>query len=142
MLSTLAAENIISYLNSRTAQDPECLPVMRELSKIHVFEEARHRGYAHEYLKQSWPQAGTFKRSMARRYGLGTEMVAALPSLRFRQAIAVGKAFRSGLPVIFEVPEITEQGASEAASGSPAPATIGTGQATCSLARRGCRVVR
>ena len=83
MLSTLAAENIIGYLNSRTAQDPECHPVMRELSKIHIFEEARHRGYAHEYLKQNWSQVGTFKRSMARRYGLGTEMVAALPSLRF-----------------------------------------------------------
>ncbi len=40
---------------------------------------------------------------------MGADMVAALPSLRFRQAIAVGKAFRSGVPVIFEVPEITEQ---------------------------------
>ena len=47
---------------------------------------------------------------------MGTEMVAALPSLRFRQAIAVGKAFRSGVPVIFEVPEIreSEAGAEEA----------------------------
>lgn len=39
---------------------------------------------------------------------MGTEMAAALPSLRFRQAIAVGKAFRSGVPLIFEVPEIEE----------------------------------
>jgi hypothetical protein len=39
---------------------------------------------------------------------MGTEMIAALPALRFRQAIAVGKAFRSGIPVIFEVPEIHE----------------------------------
>ncbi len=39
---------------------------------------------------------------------MGTEMVAALPSLRFRQAVAVGKAFRSGVPMIFEVPEINE----------------------------------
>ncbi len=45
---------------------------------------------------------------------MGTEMVAALPSLRFRQAIAVGKAFRSGVPVIFEVPEILESGPVEA----------------------------
>lgn len=47
---------------------------------------------------------------------MGTEMVAALPSLRFRQAIAVGKAFRSGVPLIFEVPEIQEraEGESEA----------------------------
>ena len=40
---------------------------------------------------------------------MGAEMVTALPSLRFKQAIAVGKAFRSGVPVIFEVPEIQEQ---------------------------------
>jgi hypothetical protein len=39
---------------------------------------------------------------------MGAEMVAALPALRFRQAIAVGKAFRSGVSVIFEVPEIME----------------------------------
>ena len=39
---------------------------------------------------------------------MGAEMVTALPALRFRQAIAVGKAFRSGVPVIFEVPVIEE----------------------------------
>ena len=43
---------------------------MRELSKIHIFEEARHRAYAHQYLKQNWPYIGKFRRSMARRYGL------------------------------------------------------------------------
>jgi hypothetical protein len=70
MLSTLAAEDITGYLNRRTAQDPECHPVMRELSKIHMLEEARHRGYAHQYLRQNWPRIGNFRRSMARRYGL------------------------------------------------------------------------
>lgn len=44
--------------------------MMRELSKIHMIEEARHRGYAHQYLKQNWPRVGKFRRSMARRYGL------------------------------------------------------------------------
>jgi hypothetical protein len=39
---------------------------------------------------------------------MGAEMVASLPALRFRQAIAVGKAFRSGVPLIFEVPDIKE----------------------------------
>jgi|WetSurMetagenome_2_1015567.scaffolds.fasta_scaffold00300_14 uncharacterized protein len=39
---------------------------------------------------------------------MGAEMVVSLPVLRFRQAIAVGKAFRSGVPVIFEVPQIDE----------------------------------
>jgi uncharacterized protein len=39
---------------------------------------------------------------------MGTEMVQALPSLRFRQAVAVGKGFKTGAPVIFEVPDIQE----------------------------------
>jgi len=39
---------------------------------------------------------------------MGTEMVDTLPGLKFRQAIAVGKGFRTGIPIIFEVPEITE----------------------------------
>ncbi|MGP8270104.1 MAG: ATP-binding protein [Terracidiphilus sp.] len=54
---------------------------------------------------------------------MGSEMAAALPSLRFRQAVAVGKAFRSRVPMIFEVPEILEPDAETAAEapGEPAP---------------------
>jgi len=37
------------------------------------------------------------------------KMVSALSSLKFRQACAVGKAFKSGVPIIFEVPEIKEK---------------------------------
>jgi len=39
---------------------------------------------------------------------MGREMVEALPGLRRRQAIAVGKGFRMGIPVIVEIPEIQE----------------------------------
>jgi hypothetical protein len=39
---------------------------------------------------------------------LGKEMGETLPNLKFRQAIAVGKAFKSNVPLIFEVPEIKE----------------------------------
>jgi len=38
---------------------------------------------------------------------LGAEYIKALPTLKFRQAIAVGKAFKSNVPMIFEVPELT-----------------------------------
>lgn len=37
---------------------------------------------------------------------LGAEYIKALPTLKFRQAIAVGKAFKSNVPMIFEVPEL------------------------------------
>ena len=39
---------------------------------------------------------------------VGDDMVQALPNLGFRQGIAVGKAFKANLPLIFEVPEINE----------------------------------
>lgn len=39
---------------------------------------------------------------------MGAEMVNVLPNLRPRQAIGVGKAFTSKIPIIFHVPEIEE----------------------------------
>jgi uncharacterized protein len=39
---------------------------------------------------------------------MGPAMIDALQNLRPRQAVAVGKAFRNGLPTIFRVPNITE----------------------------------
>ena len=38
----------------------------------------------------------------------GDDIAKILPTLKFRQAIAVGKAFKSTIPLIFEVPEIDE----------------------------------
>jgi DNA helicase HerA-like ATPase len=39
---------------------------------------------------------------------VGDDMVQALPTLNFKQAIAVGKAFKANMPLIFEVPNIEE----------------------------------
>jgi DNA helicase HerA-like ATPase len=38
----------------------------------------------------------------------GQDIVYSLPKLKFRHAIAAGKAFKSNVPMIFEVPEIHE----------------------------------
>jgi len=38
----------------------------------------------------------------------GQDLVASLPKLKNRQAIAAGKAFRSNIPMIFEVPELPD----------------------------------
>src|SRR5262249_48509797 len=67
MLGTLAAEAITDYLNRRIAQDPECHTAMRELSRIHIVEEARHLGYAREWLKENWPRLNAFQKAWARR---------------------------------------------------------------------------
>jgi len=39
---------------------------------------------------------------------MGTAMAEILPNLKFRQAVAVGRGFRTGVPVKFEVPKISE----------------------------------
>jgi hypothetical protein len=46
---------------------------------------------------------------------MGADMVAALPGLKYRQAIVVGKGFRMGIPVIAEIPEIQEPEAADVA---------------------------
>ena len=66
IMGALIAEAMTDYLNRRTAQDPECHPVMRELSRIHIIEEARHIGYAREWLKGNWPKLGLVQREWTR----------------------------------------------------------------------------
>ncbi len=70
ILGTLAAEAVTDYLNRRIVQDPECHPAMRELSRIHIIEEARHLGYARQWLKENWPRLGPVRRAMAKRDAL------------------------------------------------------------------------
>jgi len=58
---------------------------------------------------------------------VGEEMTRSLPSLRFRQGIAVGKAFKANTPLIFEVPEISEASEQTAANKSIQPTAFGGG---------------
>jgi hypothetical protein len=67
ILGVLAAEAVTDYLNRRVIADPECHPAMRELSKIHMVEEARHLGYARQWLKENWPRIGSIQRAIAKR---------------------------------------------------------------------------
>ena len=66
IMGALIAEAVTDYLNRRVAQDPDCHPVMRELSRIHIVEEARHIGYAREWLKNNWPKLGLVQREWTR----------------------------------------------------------------------------
>jgi DNA helicase HerA-like ATPase len=58
----------------------------------------------------------------------GENISATLPNLKFRQAIAAGKAFKSNVPMIFEVPEIDEDNIIGEAS---AELTKGLNNPTC-----------
>lgn len=39
---------------------------------------------------------------------MGNDFLSVLPTLKFKTAIAMGKAFKSTVPMIFEVPNIEE----------------------------------
>lgn len=67
MLGTLAAEALTDHLNRRIVRDAECHPIMRQLSRIHIVEEARHLGYARQWLKKNWPRLGPVGRARAKR---------------------------------------------------------------------------
>jgi len=53
-VGVLAAEATTDYLNRRVMQDPECHPIMRQIARIHVIEEARHLGYARHWLDENY----------------------------------------------------------------------------------------
>jgi para-aminobenzoate N-oxygenase AurF len=62
----LAAEQTTDYLNRRVASDEECHPVMRQISRIHLIEEARHLGYARRWLEENFPRLPALTRMLAR----------------------------------------------------------------------------
>lgn len=55
-LAVLAAEATTDYLNRRVMQDPGCHPIMRQIARIHVIEEARHLGYARHWLEENYAE--------------------------------------------------------------------------------------
>ena len=65
-ISILAAEATTDYLNRRVAQDPECHPVTRQISRIHIIEEARHLGYARHWLEENFSALPTAVKIVAR----------------------------------------------------------------------------
>ncbi len=77
VLGTLIVEAVTDYLNRRILQDPRCHPAMRELSRIHIIEEARHLSYAREWLKANWPSLGPLRRELTRIDALVSTIIAA-----------------------------------------------------------------
>jgi hypothetical protein len=54
-LAILAIEELLDYANRATMRDDRLHPVARQISKLHVLEEARHVSFAKSYLSECWP---------------------------------------------------------------------------------------
>ena len=54
-MAILAIEELLDYANRATMRDDQLHPIARQISRLHVLEEARHVSFAKTYLTECWP---------------------------------------------------------------------------------------
>jgi hypothetical protein len=54
-LAILAIEELLDFANRASMRDERVHPMVRQISKLHVLEEARHVSFAKSYLSECWP---------------------------------------------------------------------------------------
>lgn len=54
-LLVLAVEELLDFVNRAAMRDERIHPTVREISKLHVLEEARHVAFAKSFLAETWP---------------------------------------------------------------------------------------
>ncbi len=54
-LLILAIEELLDHANRATMRDERVHPIARQISRLHVLEEARHVSFAKTYLSECWP---------------------------------------------------------------------------------------
>jgi|GEM_PF-2385919 len=54
-LAILAIEELLDFANRASMRDDRVHPMVRQISKLHVLEEARHVSFAKSYISESWP---------------------------------------------------------------------------------------
>jgi hypothetical protein len=54
-LAILAIEELLDFANRGCMRDDRVHPMVRQISKLHVLEEARHVSFAKSYISESWP---------------------------------------------------------------------------------------
>ncbi|HUF99653.1 MAG TPA: diiron oxygenase [Ilumatobacter sp.] len=81
----LAIEEMLDYTNRATMKDERVHPVTRQISKLHVLEEARHVSFAKSYLAEAWPALGTDEQAAV--IAEAPELVAAIVALSLDPAL-------------------------------------------------------
>jgi hypothetical protein len=64
--AALIVEELLDTIQRATFPDESIQPLMREVTRIHVVEEARHVKYAREELKRQWVRAPRAQRQVVR----------------------------------------------------------------------------
>jgi hypothetical protein len=65
-VGTLMGEEIVDVLQREMLRDDRVQPLVKQVSRIHVIEEARHVKYAREALTRRLPEAGRLEREHAK----------------------------------------------------------------------------
>jgi hypothetical protein len=62
----LAIEELLDFANRAAMRDDRVHPVSRQISRLHVLEEARHVSFAKSYLAETWPTLDDEERQIVR----------------------------------------------------------------------------
>jgi hypothetical protein len=65
-IAILAIEELLDYANRATMRDDRLHPIARQISKLHVLEEARHVSFAKSYLTECWPKLDSDEQEFVR----------------------------------------------------------------------------
>ena len=81
----LAIEEQLDFANRAAMRDERVHPVTRQISKLHVLEEARHVSFAKSYLSECWPLLGAAERRFV--MAAAPELVAEIVALSLDPAV-------------------------------------------------------
>jgi len=96
-IAILAIEELLDFANRATMRDDRLHPVTRQISKLHVLEEARHVSFAKSYLTECWPTLDADERSFVR--AVTPDLVAEIVALSLDPAVFEHLAITDGFEI-------------------------------------------
>ncbi len=96
-LAILAIEELLDSANRATMRDERLHPVVRQISKLHVLEEARHVSFAKSYLTESWPTLNADEQAFVR--AVAPDLVAEIVALSLDAAVFEHLGIADGIDI-------------------------------------------
>lgn len=96
-VAILAIEELLDHANRATMRDDRLHPVTRQISKLHVLEEARHVSFAKTYLTECWPTLDAAEQDFVR--AVTPDLVAEIVSLSLDPAVFEHLGITDGLEI-------------------------------------------
>jgi hypothetical protein len=101
-LLILAIEELLDFANRAAMRDDRVHPVARQISRLHVLEEARHVSFAKSYLAETWPTLDDEERQTVR--GAAAVLVADVVSLSLNPDVFSQLGIDNGAQIALDNP--------------------------------------